>query len=208
MMNPRWMLFVDGENFTIRSQKRAKELKHDDLGPLACVYERNVCFWPKGWVPAGFSPPFLDSHQNRADRSYYYTSAPGDKVEPVREKLRDFGFQPRVFHKSKQEEHAKGVDVTLTKDMLVHAFNRNYDIAVLVSGDADFVPVVEELQRMGRIVLVSFFQQKKCGMSDALRLASDRFVPFDLVGKDATCPFKLTHYEPKSPADDPRIGSQ
>ena len=43
---------------------------------------------------------------------------------------------------------AKGVDIALTKDLLSHAFLDNYDAVVLVAGDGDYVPVVEELKRL------------------------------------------------------------
>lgn len=39
--------------------------------------------------------------------------------------------------------------------MLVSAFTENYSTAVLVTGDADFVPVVEEVKRRGPTVVVA-----------------------------------------------------
>lgn len=46
----------------------------------------------------------------------------------------------------------KGVDVKLASHMLVFGFDNQYDVAVLVSGDGDFAPVVEEVQRLGKVV--------------------------------------------------------
>ena len=57
----------------------------------------------------------------------------------------------------------------------MHAFNNNYDIAVLISGDGDYVPVVEEVKRMGKSVYVLFFEEQKLGLNRNLRLASDKF---------------------------------
>ncbi len=197
------MLFVDGENLTLRSQELAA--KHgQDLASLANVYEKDVCFWPKSWLPR--LHPFASNFDARmkAERAYYYTSVRGDqpKIDAIEDKLHDFGFHPRVFHK-KGGDKAKGVDITLTTDMLVHGFRGHYEIAVLVSGDGDYVPVVEELQRMGRIVVVSFFQQEGCGLNPKLRLASDDFCPFDLLVAEGK--FQLTHYVPNSPLEDPGI---
>lgn len=43
----------------------------------------------------------------------------------------------------------KGVDAAIVTDMLSLGFQKSYDLAVLVSGDADFIPAVEYLQGMG-----------------------------------------------------------
>ncbi|MGI9074506.1 MAG: NYN domain-containing protein [Bryobacteraceae bacterium] len=81
-------------------------------------------------------------------RSTYYTSICGDldKIRELEEKIWNVGMQPCVFKKTCREEKAKGVDIALTKDMLVHAFLDNFDIAVLVTGDGDYVPLVEEVK--------------------------------------------------------------
>lgn len=46
----------------------------------------------------------------------------------------------------------KGVDVQIAAHMLVHAFDNQYDTAVLVSQDGDFAPVVAEIRRLGKSV--------------------------------------------------------
>ena len=84
------------------------------------------------------------------------------------------GFNARVFKKGKQEQKAKGVDIALTKDMLGHAFLGNYEVAVLIAGDGDYVPLVEEVKRLGKRVYLLFFQEE--GLNPALRLASDEFL--------------------------------
>lgn len=43
----------------------------------------------------------------------------------------------------------KGVDTRIVTDMIGLAWTGNYDVAVLVSSDRDFVPVVEFLERRG-----------------------------------------------------------
>ena len=45
---------------------------------------------------------------------------------------------------AKPAAKAKGVDIALTTDMLSNAFLGNYDVAVLVAGDGDYVPLVEQ----------------------------------------------------------------
>src|SRR4051812_22386937 len=94
-------------------------------------------------------------------RSYYFTSAQGDAdlMDDVGAKLWNLGFTPHVFKRS-GTRHSKGVDIALTNEMLSHAFRDNYDSAALVSGDGDYVPLVEEVKRIGKRVHVWFFDDK------------------------------------------------
>ena len=70
----------------------------------------------------------------------------------------------------------KGVDTLIAVDMLVGAFSELFDIAVLVSGDADFTPVVEEVRRRGVMVAVAAVSDS---LSDDLRRVADRFIEID-----------------------------
>ena len=90
--------------------------------------------------------------------------------------LRDLGFHPELFLKEKGKR-SKGVDLTLAKDLLSHAFFGNYDVAVLLAGDGDYVPLVKEVKRMGKVVYSIFFQ--KPSMSSDLRLVSDHTLYLD-----------------------------
>jgi uncharacterized LabA/DUF88 family protein len=65
----------------------------------------------------------------------------------------------------------KGVDVLLAVDMLVGAVDHLFDAAVLVTGDADFAPVVREVQRRGMLVFVASDQAK---LSQELRRSADQ----------------------------------
>lgn len=51
----------------------------------------------------------------------------------------------------------KGVDVQLAVDMLTGAFRDDYDVAVLVSSDGDFRPVVEAVREIGKRVEYIYF---------------------------------------------------
>ena len=82
-----------------------------------------------------------------------------------------------MFRKTRQEEKAKGVDIALAKDFLSHAFLNNYDVALLFAGDGDYIPLVEEVKRLGKIVCVVFFSE--FGLNPELRIAADYFLPID-----------------------------
>jgi len=56
--------------------------------------------------------------------------------------------------------------------MFTHAHRRNYDIAVLVAGDEDYLPLVEAVKGEGRQVVLWFVQD---GLSAALQRSADHF---------------------------------
>ena len=53
-----------------------------------------------------------------------------------------------IFKKLKNHPE-KGVDIALTTALLVNAHQKNFDVAVVVTGDADHLSVVEEAKRSG-----------------------------------------------------------
>jgi uncharacterized LabA/DUF88 family protein len=94
----------------------------------------------------------------------------------AREAIWKVGFSPSVF--KKKEGKSKGVDIALTSDLLSHAFLDNYDAAVLIAGDGDYVRAIEEVKKRGKVAYVIFFRGDGAGLSPELRLAADAF--FDL----------------------------
>jgi hypothetical protein len=175
----RWMVFVDGENFTSRAQQVAKDQKVSlPEGPF---HLRDTFIWVPDFMGTramqsaeGLSVPL----QPHALRAHYYTSVVGDeeKISGVKNDLFRIGFTPKVFKKSKTRG-SKAVDIALATDMLSHGYRDNYDVAVLFAGDGDYVPLVEEIKRIGKVVYISFFRGS--GLNNELALASDTCLYID-----------------------------
>ncbi len=72
----------------------------------------------------------------------------------------------------------KGVDVLLAVEALRYATNRIIDVALLIAGDGDFVPLVQALREQGVLVLVCSFKGK---LSTELEREADRvgYLPND-----------------------------
>jgi len=51
----------------------------------------------------------------------------------------------------------KGDDVCLATDLIKGAYENLYDIAIIVSGDADFIPAINLVQKNGKKVINAFF---------------------------------------------------
>ncbi len=67
----------------------------------------------------------------------------------------------------------KGIDVMIATDLLYFAWSGFYDVAILVSGDADFAYAVQAVKNMGKHVEVAYFES---GVSkDLLDIADNRY---------------------------------
>lgn len=64
----------------------------------------------------------------------------------------------------------KGIDVMLATDLLYFAWHDFYDVAVIVSGDADFAYALQAVKNMGKHVEVAYFES---GVSKDLLDAAD-----------------------------------
>ena len=179
MANDGWMLFVDGENLTIRAKELAQREKLN-LGAIPDYYLENVFVWLPEFstaVEGVYAFQLFPLGNRRATRAYYYTSVIGDppKMVDVRQRLRNLGFDPQVFKRLAGTAKSKGVDIALTKDMLSHAFLDHYQDAVLVAGDGDYLPLVEEVKRRGKRVYILFFADEGLGLAPEMRLMADLF---------------------------------
>ena len=66
----------------------------------------------------------------------------------------------------------KGIDIMIATDLLYFAWSGFYDVAILVSGDADFAYAMQAVKNMGKHVEVAYFES---GISkDLLDIADNR----------------------------------
>lgn len=164
------MVFVDGENLAVRYGNLLRS--KSESAPTHVIYEPGVYVWSTG----------LNNicYWNGVIRRHYYTSVGGDaaKITETIDMLKAAGIQaPNVFKKTKNKG-SKRVDISLATDMLTHAARKNYEIAVLVAGDEDYVPLVEAVKGEGRRVVLWFVSD---GLSPSLKRAADFFAPLDEV---------------------------
>lgn len=161
----RAMIFVDGENLAIRYEALLSDRKKQShVHFLKDVY---------AWSRFANIPHHVHCE---VIRKYYYTAIQGDDptIEAVETQLKDIGIEaPRVFKKSKGRS-SKQVDITLAVEMLSHAHRGNYDIAILVAGDEDYVPLVKAVKNEGRRVFLWFFEEDS-GLSKKLKKEADYY---------------------------------
>ena len=67
----------------------------------------------------------------------------------------------------------KGDDIYLANDMLVGAYENHYDTAILISGDEDFIPVINTLKKLNKGIENAFFIETS---SKKLRKSCDKII--------------------------------
>jgi uncharacterized LabA/DUF88 family protein len=158
----RVMIFVDGENLSIRYKDELGNREHTQH----VLSVPDVCVWSHYASRINGPEEYI--------RRYYYTSCKGDEQARtnVEDQLRLAGIEaPRVFSRT-QTGRSKQVDITLATEMLTHAHRDNYDIAVLVSGDGDYVPLVEAVKAEGKRVALWALTS---GLSLKLKKSADHY---------------------------------
>jgi uncharacterized LabA/DUF88 family protein len=164
----RVMIFIDGSNLyhTLKSYFNQTDL---DIGK--------------------FCQRLID--RRRLIRIYYYNAIVGIKQEPERYRRQQTFFSSvqaipytelrlgRLVYNNwpTTPPYEKGIDIMLTTDLLTHSFKRNYDIAILVAGDSDYVGAIQGVKNNGQNVEVALFGKEST--SRPLREVADRIITID-----------------------------
>lgn len=160
--NRRYMFFIDGTNFLIELAKEINIPFRAEKPPLSTFNFAKMLIED--------IEQYIDSHQ--IIRHYWFGSYQDSDKErkEINSYLRECNFEPILIQKKKGRE--KGVDISLTKEMLVNAFNQNFDVGYLISGDEDYLSLVIETKRYGPQIHGAFFEH---GLSEELKIAFDKF---------------------------------
>jgi uncharacterized LabA/DUF88 family protein len=96
-------------------------------------------------------------------------------------------FYLQSFERRKSGEE-KQVDVYLAAQMVAQAYENSYDVAILVSGDEDYVPAIEIAQHKGKLVFVASMPE---ALSTTLKKKADRIIS---LGVDGSAAIDLTAF--------------
>jgi len=161
----RVMIFIDGSN----------------------LYHSLKNFFKRTDVDIGkFANKLLD--KRRLIRIYYYNAKVGIREEPERYRDQQKFFNGvtaipytelrlgRLVYNNwpASPPYEKGVDILLATDMITHSFKNNYDVAILVAGDNDFVGAIQSVKDNGKNVEVALFGKERTSMQ--LRKVADRVI--------------------------------
>ncbi len=148
--------FYDGSFFTYAQQYLYHEKKLGWLAfqPLHNFFENFLSQKEQGyssykvvyasWHQGLFTTKNTDEKRLRSDRNRYHD-------------LMHAGIEPKYLPISQQAKE-KGTDIAMAVDALQVGLDGKIDIAVLVTGDGDFVPLVRALNKQGIRVLAAYFE--------------------------------------------------
>ena len=164
----RMMIFIDGSNLyhSLKSHFKRTDI---DIGK--------------------FCKKLLD--RRRLIRIYYYNAIVGRREEPERYRDQQAFFASvaaipycelrlgRLVYVNwpNSPPYEKGVDIQLTTDLLTHSYKDNYDVAILVAGDSDYVGALQAVKDNGKNVEVALFGKERT--SRPLRDVSDKVLTID-----------------------------
>lgn len=117
------------------------------------------------------------AEDRRVVGAYVFDGAPrGDNFERDKNMhycLQRLGFRLKVRDAYDDKNGVqKEVDVDMGTEMVDQAADDTFDVAVVVSGDRDFIPAIERVIRRGKIVEVASFRDS---ISNDMICAADRF---------------------------------
>ena len=164
-MAERVMIFIDGSNL-YHSLKTHMKRTDIDIGK--------------------FRKKLLDKRQ--LIRIYYYNAEVGRKEEPERFQDQQAFFNGvtaipycelrlgRLVYNNwpNSPPYEKGVDILLATDMLTHSFRDNFDVAILVAGDNDYVGALQAVKNNGKNIEVALFGKERT--SRQLRIVADNVI--------------------------------
>jgi uncharacterized LabA/DUF88 family protein len=169
------MVFADGENLVNRYQAMVSDgyVPRDDM-----YHEKDVAVWTPGFTHL--------ANDHEIIRVTYYTYVVGslERIDSVNESIKQLRFSkhmsstlrdkvtPCVFKKNSKSRKAKGVDIQICIDVLNHVHRNNVDAILLLSGDGDYEPLIDDVLRSGVQVYLSAYES---GLNHRLKYKVDRF---------------------------------
>lgn len=146
----RVMIFIDGSNFYYALKRSFSKTKID--------FKKFCNFLCSG--DDLIEIKYYNFPLNRIDNSEEYK-----KQQKFFEYLSDVPLMDIYFGRLEKrpdgKKAEKGVDVKLAVDLVVNAYKDKYDIAILVSNDADFIPAIQEALNLCKEVYYVGFPKTK-----------------------------------------------
>lgn len=166
----RVMYFIDGEYLKLSFMELNNSVNIDYKG---LPFKLNNVFFGK-----------RSSIQGEIVRVYYYDAQSEPEEEDYESQIQFFNKLDNVdFYetrraslvrkgKNKGKREQKGVDVLISVDMMSKAYEDHYDIAIVIMGDRDFLPLIKSVKDLtGKRVFGVLFEGH---YSQELMLAFDK----------------------------------
>lgn len=176
--------FADGENLVLRYEAM---IKNGAIPKPDAIHIPGLAVW---------HPRITRPYIGDMTRFSYYQTVVGDDMalDSAKESIANIKYEycseltaggnsnargalhPKIYKKSSKSSKTKSVDINITVDALRCVINRTGNVVYILSGDGDFLPLVEEINRHGKQVWIGAFSS---GLNKDLRYAADEFFDLD-----------------------------
>ncbi|WP_122105575.1 MULTISPECIES: NYN domain-containing protein [Haloferacaceae] len=164
MVEKRAMLFIDAQNLINGARSYGEDGLNYDVDKLVeeltGEYDLIRGYW-------------FDSHKpgERDSKQGFYTflQTNGFRVESVR------------LSGSEGSYKEKEADIRLATELIARGFNDSYDVAIVITGDKDFLRAVRYVQDQGKVVKIAAFEHT---MSGDLRRTADEYICLDDISSE------------------------
>ena len=171
----RVMFFIDYKNFNINLKEhyRGKTFKPINYWALGKAINEKIPFQSEVLKTYLFAYKPCEELMKIESYSIYYDWLTKLKKTPYleiiegRQELRTYDDitldinNPKTYFTEEKE-----TDINLATHMVAKGFQNAYDIAVLVSGDTDYIKVVETLHNIGKTVVIAHFKHQNVSRYD------------------------------------------
>jgi len=177
----RVAVFIDGNNFYYGLRKlygKNKSLKNFDFEKFSqfLAGEENVVgiFYYNALLDREHNPDKYDSQKEFFEE---LKKIPNFNLVLCKLLKRNIEGTNKVYYIIKED------DISMAVDMVENAYDNNYDVAVLVSGDGDFVPAVRSVKKKTKLVKNVYFKNSssrnlKNFCDESLELTKDNLNKF------------------------------
>ena len=171
------MVFIDYQNFNINLQEhyRGKDFKPINYWALGRAINEIIPFNSEVIKTYLFAYKPCDELMKLERYNKYYNWLTGLKKTPYleviegRQELRTYeGIDLDINNPKTYYTEEKETDINLATHMLSKGFQNAYDIAILVSGDTDYIKVVETLHNIGKTVVIAHFKHQNISRYDEI----------------------------------------
>ena len=148
MSNQRVAIFIDGSNLYHNLRRyNIKATFEEIIKKLETKREVVDVFYYTALLDKSFDEKRYKKHKKFLDKI---------------EKIPNFNIVLCNLRKIIQEDGSinfaiKGDDVYLATDLIKGAYENLYDVAIIVSGDEDFIPAIKLAQKNGKKIINAFF---------------------------------------------------
>ena len=172
------MVFIDYQNFNINLKKHysGKKFRAINYGALGNEINQLIPLQSEVIKTYVFAYKPCDELMKLDFYKDYYTwinntlkKTPYLEVIEGRQEIRKIKGQTfDINNPDTYTTEEKETDINLATHMVAKGFQNAYDIAILVSGDTDYVNVIKTLHNLGKIIVIAHFQHQNISKYDGI----------------------------------------